>query len=335
MNRSLLFILIALFITGITFFTIIRKKNTSTEKTYRIAIFEPASHPAMDEISRGVIETMQQNGKNKYVFDRYNANGNQTLLRAQAEEIIQNNYDLIIPIGTGCTQTVYELTKKKGFMNPIVFTAVANPTNLGIIKSMQSSGNNVTGVEDIDDINQQLTELLILAPHIKNIIFAYNPTAQAGQHDKMADKIQQLLNPKDIQLTRAKVFHTNELQAKIQPMLSGSDVLLIRTDHTTVSGIDVLITLCNRYGVILYASDLNSGDKGAALSFGVVERDLGVKAADIALEILETNKKPTDIPIFVFKANKIKINTKTMKQQKLLLSDEQLEAFKKQGGLVI
>src|SRR5690606_5778315 len=128
-----------------------------------------------------------------------------------------------------------------------------------------------------------------------------------------------------IHLTLVKVFHTNELQSKVQPILTENDVLLILTDHTTVSGVDVLVTLCNRYGVILYASDLNSGDKGAALSYGVAEYDLGVEAAHLALRILEKNEKPTNIPILIFKLNKIKVNTKTMKQQKLLLSNEQLE----------
>src|SRR5580692_7792331 len=60
----------------------------------RIAIFEPASHPAIDEIAHGFQETLEKGGNN-YDFKIYNANGNKTLQRAQAEEICNGGFDLI------------------------------------------------------------------------------------------------------------------------------------------------------------------------------------------------------------------------------------------------
>src|SRR5438445_9219442 len=109
-NRTL--IIIAALIMGaasISYYFFKQQKKESGS-SYRIAIFEPACHPAMDEIAQGFTDTITKNSSADYTFKRYNANGNQTLLRALAEEIVQQNYDLVMTIGTNASKTVYELT---------------------------------------------------------------------------------------------------------------------------------------------------------------------------------------------------------------------------------
>ncbi|HSC25317.1 MAG TPA: ABC transporter substrate-binding protein [Candidatus Babeliales bacterium] len=329
---------IAIFAISITFVMYYLFKQQSKKQigqSYRIAIFEPASHPAMDEIVQGFMQTIQNNSSQQYTFERYNANGNTTLLRAQAEEIIHRNYDLIMTIGTDPTRTIHELTTKKSITTPVVFTAVSDPVALGIIASRTSSGNNVTGVEEVPSYEKQFNKLLQVKPYTKNILLVYDPIIKSGIHEVWAQRVKQVADKKNITIHYAKVFHINEIQAKVQPFLQNIDTVLIFTDHTTVSGIDSLITLCNRYGVTLYASDLNSGDKGAALSYGVKQYDLGVDAGFIALRIAEKNEKPTDIPIVEPTAQRLKINTAVAHQQGLVLSDIQRNEIEKEGGIFV
>lgn len=336
MNRSLFFItVICIIIAAIVSYFIFTYTRKQHDHAYYIAIFEPASHPSINEIAQGITDTMKKEGHHEYIFDRYNANHNKTLQRAQAEEIVQQNYDLIAPIGSECTRLVHELTTKKHLSTPIVFDAVSDPVSLGVVASMQSSGNNVTGVEDVSNIDDQLEQLLQLVPAVKNILLVYDPVAQAGAFEKKAEEMKRFLEPYGVSLHKAKIYQTNELQTKVQPLLNGIDVMMILTDHTVVSGVDLLITLCNRYGIILYASELNSGEKGAALCYGVSQYELGVQTARLALRILEGNEKPTNLPVKLLSSNIIQINTKTMRQQKLMLSDEQLAAIKNKGGVII
>ena len=323
-------------ITTIILYNTFYKKNTTNSiAPCRIAIFEPASHPAIDEIVSGFTTTMKNNSSLDYIFDRYNANGNKTLLRSQAEEILQQNYDLIMPIGADPTRTLHELTSKKKIATPIVFDAVSNPVDLGIIASTTSSGNNITGVEEVPDYEDQINKLLLVKPSTKNILLVYDPIIKAGIHEIWAQDIKKITDAKNITLSFAKVFHSNEIQAKAQPLLMNVDVVMILTDHTTVSGIDSLITLCNRYNVTLYASDLNSGDKGAALSYGVTQYDLGVDAAQLALKIIVNHIKPTDLPIVSPQSKTLKINRSALKKQGLTLSDEHIKEIETNGGTFI
>jgi putative tryptophan/tyrosine transport system substrate-binding protein len=339
MNRRILQLIIALLIIGSACVGIYLLKpfmvKTTSGQTYRIAIFEPASHPAMDEIVQGFTNTIEKNSSKHYAFDRYNANGNKTLLRAQAEEIVQGNYDLIMTIGADPTRTMHELTTKKHITTPIVFDAVSDPVGLGVIASRASSGNNITGIEEVPNYEDQLNKLLSVKPNTKNILLVYDPAIKAGIHEVWAQEVKKIAHIKGIDIHYAQVFQTNEIQAKVQPLLHNIDVILIFTDHTTVSGVDSLITLCNRYGVTLYASDLNSGDKGAALAYGIIQYDLGVDAAHVALQILEKHRQPTDIPTSEPKTKRLKVNTATAAQQGLILSEQQRENIKKGGGIIV
>lgn len=336
-NKSLIAIALITIVTFSRLFYVLNKhtQKNGTTQSYRVAIFEPACHPAMDEIAQGFTDTIKNNSSADYTFKRYNANGNQTLLRALAEEIVQQDYDLVMTIGTNASKTVYELTTKKHLSTPIVFDAVSDPVSLGLVKSLSSSGNNVTGVEDIPDYKDQIDKLLDVKPNTKNILLVYDPVQKSGVHDVWAEEVTKLAAQKGVTVHCAKVFHTNEISTKVQPLLNNIDVLMIFTDHTTVSGVDSLITLCNKYGITLYASDLNSGDKGAALAYGVLQYDLGVDAGKLTLKILEEHIKPTDLPVTGPKINKLKINTKTMAKQGLTLSDEQRANIKNNNGIFI
>ena len=93
--------------------------------------------------------------------------------------------------------------------------------------------------------------------------------------------------------------------------------------------------MCNRYHITLFASDLNSGDKGAALAYGVTEYDYGMQAAQQTLLILDKQYKPSDIPVVMVKNSMLKINTKSMHNQGLFLSPSRIEDIKQNGGLII
>ncbi len=294
------------------------KIHERTGALFKVAIFEPAPHPAIDDITSGFKQTLEQ-GTHPYDFKIFNANGNKTLQRSQAEEIVHGDYNLIFTIGASCTQIIKELTAKKELKTPVVFGAISNPVETGIIASMESSGNNVTGVAEVADYKKQLAALTILKPTTRSVLLVYDPGHGTGL-EKDKNEIEQILNSYNIKLQAVPVYNAGELQQKVEGMLSGIDVVLVLMDNTVVSAIDGLIRLCNRYGVTLYASDLNSGLKGAALAFGVTQKDYGVESGKKALAILEQGKEPSSIPSTPLDAFFVTVNESTMEQQNLLLN---------------
>ena len=297
--------------------------KNSRSKTCEIAILVPLSHPSLEQIQKGFIDTLKNSKNVNYKFDVFNANGNTILMKSQAEQIILGKYDLVFTVGTGASKIVKELASKKQVLIPIVFGAVSRPEELGLINSKESSGNNLVGVIEDDTYADHIDALLKIKPDTKKILLVYNPSQGAGL-EKDKDIIKLILESKNIELSTLSVNNGSEIQPKLSSVIGKTDVVLVLKDNTVVSAIDIIIKLCNRNSKLLFASDLDSVDKGAGLAYGVHEIDFGVTAAKLAIQIIEQNKKPTDLKTSVVGNRKLKINTKTINQQGLFLSEMQL-----------
>ncbi|HEV2601803.1 MAG TPA: ABC transporter substrate-binding protein [Candidatus Babeliales bacterium] len=290
----------------------------------KIAILTPTTHPALQEIERGFKEIVQESDGKQCLFTTFNANGNKTLLRAQAEEMVSGGYDLLFTIGAGCCQTIAELLKKKNVATPHIFTAVDGPEFAQSIMDLNTSS---TGVYVKSDYKTEMDIVHLLKPNIKNMLLVYDPTHGVGL-EKDKQEIAEYIKKFGITLHAVEIYQTNEIQQKVAALLPSMDVLLILADNTVVAGIDALITLCNRYGVTLFASDLESGKKGAALAYGVTEYESGSEAAQKALEILFDGKRPAELGLRAVTKFRVAVNTATAAMQNVIIDTQIVEQLK-------
>ena len=278
---------------------------------FKIAIILPVSHPALHEIQSGFQNTLKASISAK--FDVYNADGNRVLLRSIIEDIFQKDYDLIVPITTLCATISKEVSFQRKLFKPIVFAAVDDPVSNGIVNSLASSGNNLTGTTDYKDFERQFYLIYALKPEVKRVVLVYNPNPGL---EKQRSSIQKILENKNISLKTIEVFNPTDIALKVAD-LKQDDIILVLKDNMVVSNIDILVNICNREHIVLYASDLNSVDNGAALAFGIQEEEFGILAARQALKILVDGVLPSDIPISFPQNYRFKLNLDAALRQNL------------------
>lgn len=319
MNKNVITIITLVLAISIISYFFVRNKSVPPKNNVKtIAIFEPAIHPAMDEISQGFIDTITKNSTQHYEFKKYNANGNKLLMKSLAEEIVYNNVDLGFTIGTSASVMLKECATKQQSTMPIVFCAIDDPQKFNLV------GDYVTGATEKTDYEKQITLLLKVMPNIKKIALVYDPSQGSGlQKDK--ELLEKILKTKKISLQSIEIQSMSEIKQKVQGFMKNIDLVMILKDHTAVSGLDSLINLCNRYKKPLFASDLNSGQKGAALAFGILEYDSGVEAAQKALEILEHGKKPGEIPVSSVWRLTMHINKNEAEKQGLIINEKAIK----------
>jgi putative tryptophan/tyrosine transport system substrate-binding protein len=322
MKKLLILLCIACIALG-AYIYLSKKTMPLSPNSYAIAIFTPVTHPALEEIEQGFKETMEK-APGHYSFITFNANGNKTLQRAQAEEIMNEKFDAVLTIGASCTQLAFEVAKKKENKTPLIFCAVDDPVSMGIINSLASSGNQLTGVIEFTDYRKQLSLLKLIKPDTKKILLVYDPTHGTGLEKDKAE-IQAILDQLGIQLQAVEIYQAQEISQKVPGLLAGVDVILVLKDNTIVAGIDGLITLARRHGITLLASDLNSGKKGAALAYGFTEYDSGAQAALKAIKIINEHVSPAAIPITAVPDIKMVVNKEAMHDQNIELTSDMLE----------
>lgn len=283
-----------------------------------IAILTPTSHPALEEIERGFKETIEKSGLQSYQFTTFNAHGDRSLLRAQAEEITSGKYQAIFTLGALCSQTVAELLHKKNSTIPHIFGGV---DGYDFAQSLVTTNQSSTGVYLEPDYKQSMDILFTIKPDTQRILLVYDPTQGTGL-EKYKDEIREYLRTYQATLESIEIYSVNEIQQKVSAALTNIDVVLVLIDNTVVSGIDTLITLCNRYGITLMVSDLPSGEKGAAIAYAVAEYETGSQAAQKALAILDDYALPNSIPVSAVSNFKIAINTATADAQHITYDPE-------------
>jgi putative ABC transport system substrate-binding protein len=295
------------------------------KESYSIAIMVPATHPSLEKISGQFIATIQKQIKADCTV--YNAQANRALMRAQAEEIVARGYDLVFTVGAGCSLMAQEVTSKKQSAMPIVFGAVSRPHKLNL------TNTNITGVSEERDYQNQCDLLVFLKPTTKTVLLVYDPSQGAGLHEDK-NELEQIFNSKNIVLTTIEIDKTSSLANKVAGLLAGNtiDVLLVLKDNTVVAGIETLVSLCNRAGVTLCVSELDSISKGAALAYGVEEASFGQAGAEKALEILQEHKHPSEIPITPLDSFHCIVNSDTMAAQNLVL-DKNIEFLMKSATI--
>ena len=147
--------------------------DAKIEKVFKIRISQFVEHPALDGARQGFIDGLKEagfeEGKNVDILLE-NAQADFPTTQTIANKLITENVDLILAIATPSAQSAANATKDI----PILITAVTDPVEAGLVKSLEKSETNVTGTTDMNPVHEQLELLKEILPQSKNVGVIYN-----------------------------------------------------------------------------------------------------------------------------------------------------------------
>ncbi len=300
---------------GITFIS----KKSSQKKKFTIGISLPIDAPFTHATKNSFIDTLRNSDDTKYEFVVYNADNDQNKMVDQTEQIVKQNVDLLFSIDAACSLLAKEVVATSNKHIPIVFGGVKEPATIGLIKSEQASGNNLTGVTGISlPFEERIKTLLHFRPSTKKVLIPYCPNTYFVRKDQQ--KLETLFNAQKIEVAGLCINHPSELRQKISSFLKkheNPDVIMTLRDNITSTKAETLTQLCNKHGLTFFTWHLDNINTGAAL--GIVSNDynFGIQSALLAQRILEKNQQPSEIPVTCLMNNfeYLVINSKTMRQQ--------------------
>jgi putative tryptophan/tyrosine transport system substrate-binding protein len=186
---------------------------------------------------------------------------------------------------------------------PVVFTMVSSPVGAGFVKSLVSSGRNLTGTSHVVPIGQQLTAIRTYR-RFERIAAIYNP-AEANSLPNMK-ALRAATTAERLQLVERPV----PLDAKGQPMPSalpgmvrqlaaeGVQLLYIGPDSFLAANRKVLTEAALAHRLPTYSATEFALREGKAL-FGLVSgyEAVGRLTAHKAAQILVEGRAPSSIPV--------------------------------------
>lgn len=273
---------------------------TDDGETVKVGILQYMEHNSLSAAKDGFMNELE-NAEIDVEFEVMNAQGDQSNLQSMSEQLARDN-DLMLAIATPAAQSLATIENEK----PILFTAVTDPVDAGLVESNEAPGTNLTGTSDMVPIDQQIELLLSIVPEAETIGIIYNSSEPNSKIQ--ADAAIEALNEAGVEIQVSTVTSTNDVQQVVTSLASEVDGLYIPTDNTIASTIATVGEVAKEYKLPVVGGDSNQVEGGALATYGISYEELGRQTARMALEILENGQAIEELPVQISENLELAVN---------------------------
>lgn len=298
-------------------------KKTSSNKNetiYKIGISQLQEHAALDDARKGFEDGLKELGV-KAEIDYQNAQGDIANTMSIAQKFVKDDVDLILAIATPAAQNAKQATARTDI--PVLFTAVTDPVESGIVQDLEKVGGNVTGTSDEAPVESQLKMFQEIDPSIKKIGILYN-TSEANS-DIQIKKVLELAPKVGLEVETVGVNNINEIPQALDSLIKKVDALYMITDNMVASSVELTSKAAIENKMITVAAEDNPVKGGLLVTNGLSYYELGKQTARMAKEILVDGKDVSTIPAGVAEKTITTYNKQTLEALGL---DPKLPIFK-------
>lgn len=282
-----------------------KNQTVDGDHEYSIGILQFMEHNSLSAARDGFMAELEASDLN-INFEVMNGQGDQSNLQSMSEQLA-NDTDLMLAIATPAAQSLATVEQEK----PILFTAVTDPVDAGLVDSNENPGRNLTGTSDMVPIDQQIALLLSIVPDADTIGIIYS--SSEPNSEIQANLAIEALEKEGIKVETATVTSTNEVQQVMSSLASRIDGLYIPTDNTIASTIATVGEVAMEHNLPVVGGDSNQVEGGALATYGISYEELGRQTAKIAIEILKNGVSPADLSVEISEKLELAINQEMAK----------------------
>ena len=262
-----------------------------SDAAYKVGIVQQMEHAALDAATQGFQDKLTELLGDDVAFDYQNAQGEQTNCTTIATKFVSDGVDLIMANATTALQSAYAATADI----PIVGTSVTDYVTAGVVDSNEAPGRNVTGVSDLSSIDAQIDVLLQFCADDAKVAIVYCSAEPNSIYQ--ADLAEKYLKSLGREYGVYTVADSNEIQAVLTNAVSECGAVYIPTDNTMANNMEIVKNVTVPAGVPSFGGAEQMCAEGALATLSISYYDLGVKAGEMAYEILVNGADPAEMPI--------------------------------------
>lgn len=271
--------------------------SACTSYDYKIGVSQLVPHASLDAATQGFSDElkslMKQAGKTVKVVVKNAANdtGNNAQI---AKNFASGGYDLLLGVSTPSAQALQGANEEI----PVLYTAVTDPVDAGLIGSYTDAGlnKNVTGTSDVASYSDQVKLIENLFPDKNDIklgILYNNAEVNSQVQFNNIKSIAESSNNKNFSIKESTISALTEVEPAMRK-LDDCDIIYIPTDNLLASAMaNVKTSNTAKKPIVCGAVDMVS--EGGVAGLGANYYELGRQTARIAFDILINGKATTEI----------------------------------------
>ncbi len=264
--------------------------NQASGKTV-IGISKIVSHPALDAVEQGIQDELKAE-KVEATFDLQNANGDTNTAATIANKFKSDKVTVAVGIATPTSQALVKAFAD--LKTPVVYSAVTDPVDAGLVASKDAGGEYVTGISDMTPVKAQLEFLVKIVPTVKKIGMVFT----GGEQNAVVLKNAAEAAAKELglELVAVSIANSAEVKTATESIVDKVDAFYIGTDNTVVSAITALTEVAKGKKKPVMSADPTSSEKVDVIaSWGFNYYKMGLATGRLVGELLK-GKKTADVP---------------------------------------
>lgn len=248
------------------------------EESNVIGITKIVSHPALDAVEQGIQDELADLGY-EFEYDLQNANNDITAANQIATKFRDDGVRAAIGIATPTSQALVNTITEI----PVIYSAVTDPVEAGLVENYEEGSLNVTGVSDLTPVQEQI-ELIVELLEVESIGHVY--ASGEANAVTLAEMAAETVDGMGLNFVESTVTNSAEVRTAAQSIVGQVDAFYVSTDNTVVSALSALTDVAMQAGVPVITADPSSAedyDVLAALGFDYYQmgRVTGSLVADI------------------------------------------------------
>lgn len=278
--------------------------ETADDGIYKIAIVQQLPHSSLDEIRDAIESELDKIAAAKGIqieYKDFNGQNDPSVLNQIGAQVVSDGYDAIIPIATTAAQCM--VTAAEGKNIPIIYAAVSDPEEAGL-----------TGLEQVTGVSDALN-----TPFILDMMLAANPDVQtvgllySNSEPNSVNPIREAkayLDARGIAYIEKTGNAVDEVVAAASALVGRCDAVFTPTDNAVMNAAATVAETLNNAGIPHYTGADSFVQAGSFATCGVNYTELGIYAANMAMDILLGGETPD---FHVMEGGIITVNTDTAK----------------------
>ncbi len=283
-------------------------------KTFKVGICNYVDDASLNQIVDNITARLNAIGQAQGVtFDiAYdNCNADATVMNQIISNFIVDQVDLMVGVATPVAMAMQAATEDTDI--PVVFAAVSDPIDAGLVESLEAPGANITGTSDYLDTDAILDLIFAADPDADTIGLLYDP----GQDSSTTpiNNAKAYLAAKGVKCVERTGTTTDEVMLAVNALINDQvDAIFTPTDNTIMTAELSIYETLAKAGIPHYTGADSFALNGAFLGYGVDYANLGVETANMVAEILLNGAEPAALSVKTFDNGTATVNTETCRQ---------------------
>lgn len=240
----------------------------------------------------------------KVVIDYQNGQGDMGTLNTIAQKFVGDGVDMIVAIATPAAQAAAAATDS----TPIIFSAVTDPVDAGLVSDLEAPDRNLTGTSDAIPVDRIFALADELTPGIKTYGLLYN-NGESNSVSVIRD-VKVALNAAGIAFEEATVINSSEVTTAAQSLVGKVDAIFSPIDNTVAYAMPNLAQIAIEAKLPVYVAADSMVNDGGLATVGVNYTQLGKQTAQMAAEVL-SGKPVSEVPVQVLSEYATVVNPDT------------------------